>query len=235
MAIPNVLKNVDWTPQIVTFDGVAMVLVPSGCFQMGSNYGYANEKPDHQQCFDQAFYLDRYEVTNEQFAQFGGQAANASKWTDAKRPREQITWFEARDFCAKRGARLPTEAEWEYAARGPDRLIYPWGNTFVADNVVYGGNSGSQTASVGSRPFGVSWVGALDMSGNVWEWVSSIYQSYPYVSTDGRESSSDTNSARVLRGGSWYGGGTGLRAAFRNWDGPAFRLNVIGVRCARSF
>ena len=113
-------------------------------------------------------------------------------------------------------------------------MIYPWGNTFVADNVVYDGNSGGQTANVGSRPGGISWVGAYDLSGNVWEWVSTIYQSYPYSATDGRESNSDTNSERVGRGGSWDLDSYSLHAAFRYRDDPDFRGSDIGVRCARS-
>lgn len=219
--------------QSETFDGVDMVLVPVGCFNMGSDDGDENERPMHKQCIEQAFYIDRYEVTNEQFAHFGGIAETPNYWNDPKRPREQVTWTEATAFCLLRGARLPTEAEWEYAARGPDSLIYPWGNTFVADNVVYAGNIEFETANVGSKPGGASWVGALDMSGNVWEWVSSRYLPYPYVATDGREDSTIDNT-RLVRGGSWADSDTGVAASRRYSLLDTDLSGNIGFRCARN-
>jgi formylglycine-generating enzyme required for sulfatase activity len=233
-AIPSMTSNQQWKSITKSINGVEMVLVPPGCFMMGSADGASDEKPVKQQCFDKPFWLDKTEVTNAQFEQFKGQAAGASRWTDPQRPRETITWFEARDFCAQRGARLPTEREWEYAARGPDNLKYPWGNDFVADHVVYDQNSNRQTANVGSRPTGASWVGALDMSGNVWEWVSTIYKPYPYDADDGRDSNTYTNSARGLRGGSWNGSDLDLRAANRFGDDPSIQINLNGFRCALS-
>jgi len=231
-----VTANNQWTPDIQTINDVEMALVPAGCFQMGNDPNAYNGAADGgRQCFDAPFWIDRYEVTNGQFAQFGGVAAYNSNWTGDNRPREQITWFEARDFCELRGARLPTEAEWEYAARGPDGLYFPWGNDFVADNVVYGENSGGQTADVGSRPGGVSWVGAYDLSGNVQEWVSTIYRDYPYSATDGRESNSDTDSDRTLRGGSWLNSYHAyLRAARHIWGDLHYWTYPNGFRCALS-
>jgi formylglycine-generating enzyme required for sulfatase activity len=267
---PGVTRNADWTPVIQTFDGVEMVLVPPGCFRMGSTdaqidaamalYGqqtgntaqrewFTDEQPVHEVCFDQPFWIDRYEVTNGQFARFGGQAGRASYWTDADRPRERITWFEARDFCALRGARLPTEAEWEYAARGPDGLAYPWGDTFGGTRLNYcdrnceydwrdttHDDGHRYTAPVGSYPAGVSWVGALDLSGNVWEWVadwydSAYYSASPRVNPQGPAS----GTLRVLRGGSWYGLGDGVRAAFRSRLEPDDGDDYFGFRCARSY
>ncbi|GAB4550513.1 MAG: hypothetical protein OHK0023_16510 [Anaerolineae bacterium] len=222
-----------WTPQEQDFDGVTMVLVPAGCFYMGSVY-QADEQPVHEQCFEQSFWIDKYEVTNAQFTKFGGVAAQSSQQAMPDHPRENITWFEARDFCAKRGARLSTEAEWEYAARGWDSLVYPWGNAFIADNVVYSGNSGGGSAAVGSRPAGVSWVGAMDMSGNVWEWVSSPYQPYPYQVNAGQEAISSIQDSRVLRGGSWFNADYSLRAAYRNWYAPGDVVNNAGIRCLLS-
>ncbi|MBX3064958.1 MAG: formylglycine-generating enzyme family protein [Anaerolineae bacterium] len=217
---------------IQTFDGVEMVTVPAGCFMMGSDNGDENERPVHKQCIEQPFYIDRYEVTNEQFERFGGSAETPNYWNDPKRPREQITWLEANAFCALRGSRLPTEAEWEYAARGPESLIYPWGNTFVADNVVYAGNIEFETADVGSKPGGVSWVGALDMSGNVWEWTNSRFLPYPYVATDGREDN-ETDNSRVLRGGSWADQDTGVTTSVRYQVITTDLSGNIGFRCAR--
>lgn len=238
LAQAGVSRNQDWTSYIEEFDGVPMALVPVGCFMMGSDNGDSDEKPVHEQCFDEPFWIDVYEVTNAQFAEFGGEAGLDSNWTDATRPRENMNWFSARDFCGNRrgnGVRLPTEREWEYAARGVDGLVYPWGDEFDAENVVYDGNSNNQTADVGSRPGGVLWVGALDLSGNVWEWVSSIYTLYEYDATDGREDLDRTNSWRVVRGGSFGYTLDNLRGAFRSWVVAGAASGDLGFRCARSY
>ena len=169
----------------------------------------------------------------------GGLAQNSPSFRGDNRPIETIRQNEAEAFCAKRGARLPTETEWEYAARGPDDLIYPWGNTWDASKAVYSGNSDNQTADVGSKPGGASWVGALDMSGNVWQWTSSLYKPYPYNETDGREDQTVIGT-RVARGGSWYNNFINLGTVVRGWDFHSVGLGddwypIVGFRCARSF
>lgn len=224
---PNyVWHNEDWTPIIQEINGVEMAKVPSGCFLMGNKLGRRDEMPVHEVCFDRPFWIDRYEVSN---ADYGAQGV----FPGDDRPRENLTWFEARDHCLRRGARLPTEAEWEYAARGPDSLYYPWGDQFIADYLVFDGNFNNETSSIGSRPEGVSWVGAYDMSGNVWEWVNSIYSPYPYDSDDGRENPDDRSSRRVYRGGlgSYIDYGTSATARFRVF--PDTRGWFIGFRCAQ--
>lgn len=231
LANTPVVHNQTWTPVEYEFEGVMMVLVPAGCFMMGSETGENDERPVHQQCFNRPFWIDKYEVTNGQFREFGGVAERTSNWIEDNVPREGITWFEARDFCVLRGGRLPTEAEWEYAAHGPNNWVYPWGDRFVEGNVVYRGNSNRRTAPVGSHPTGASWVGAMDMSGNVWEWVSSLYQSYPY---DGDDEHIDDMDSRVLRGGSWIDLENGVRSAFRDWNTPVSQNMLSGFRCVRS-
>ncbi|MBI5930867.1 MAG: formylglycine-generating enzyme family protein [Chloroflexi bacterium] len=226
--IASIIRNSDWTPIIQAFNGVEMVLVPPGCFLMGNEKGRRDEVPVHPICFDEPFWLDRYEVTNAQY----GSTGNAQ---GPNQPRENLLWSEARDFCISRGGRLPTEAEWEYAARGPDNLMYPWGNTMIDENLTYDRTSMNQTENVGGRPSGVSWVGAYDMAGNVWEWVSSIYRPYPYDPNDGREDMTDTTGQRVYRGGirSYIDFAAGMTTRFKF---PQDRRDwFIGFRCARSF
>lgn len=245
-----VTRNADWRPVEQDFDGVIMVLVPVGCFIMGSTEEQVEharslgagdwagtEQPAHEICFDVPFWIDKYEVYQAQFQRLGGIQANAPYFSGSGRPVEHITWFEARDFCELRAARLPTEAEWEYAARGPDALIYPWGNEWNASNVGWDDGNLSETLNVGSIPGGASWVGALDMSGNVLEWTSSLFEPYPYDVADGRERDTGSSTAdvfRVLRGGSLaYSRIVHLRAAFRFRNNPGGWFGDGGFRCAR--
>jgi formylglycine-generating enzyme required for sulfatase activity len=232
IALTPQTANADWSPIERDFDGVMMVLVPSGCFTMGSNSGDDNEQPAHRRCFAEPFWIDKFEVRQAQFAIFSGIQANPSAFTGINLPVESITWYEARDFCELRGGSLPSELEWEYAARGPNSLAYPWGNQFVADNVIYGNNSDSQTRFVSTRPNGVSWVGAFHMSGNVWEWTRTAYRNYPYSKTDGRD---NTNSAayRVVRGGSWNSSAAYVRAAYRSELSQNYFNRTVGFRCMR--
>jgi formylglycine-generating enzyme required for sulfatase activity len=263
LAERGVTSNDEWTPYIQEFDGFEMVLVPRGCFIMGSTdeqiaYAvslgglrdrFADEQPAHQYCIDNPLWIDRYEVSNAQFAQFNEFPARSSNWSDANLPRENIMWYEARDFCALRESRLPTEAEWEYAARGPDSLVFPWGDEFDGTRANYcdsncesnfrdvsSNDEYTYTAPINSFSSGVSWVGAEQMSGNVWEWVSTIYDGflYPYTTFHGREDVDRTNVLRVLRGGSWDSSTFNIRAANRLSYLPASRGDLIGVRCARS-
>nr|MCU0498030.1 formylglycine-generating enzyme family protein [Anaerolineae bacterium] len=238
-----VSANADWQPftHIFEVDGVSisMSLVPEGCFMMGTESGGdSDERPVSEVCFDQPFWIDTFEVSNAQFNALNGVAGRASRRAEDERPREQITWFEARDFCVLRGDRLPTEAEWEYAARGPDALIYPWGNDFDADRVIDSSDPYG-TADIGPdlRQNGRSWIGAYDLSGNVWEWVSSLYQPYPYSRDDGREADmgNRTDVLYVLRGGSFINATDYLRGAGRNGLNPNNEGNNGGFRCARSY
>jgi formylglycine-generating enzyme required for sulfatase activity len=218
-------SNAEWTPVVQEFNGVEMVKVPAGCFMMGNENGRRDERPVTQICFDEPYWIDRTEVTNAQYGQPGN-------FQGDNRPRENLLWTEARDFCAGRGARLPTEAEWEYAARGPDSLMYPWGDYLIEENLIFDRNYNGQTWDVGSRPGGVSWVGALDMSGNVYEWVSSLYRRYPYDPDDGREDL-DAPGLRVFRSGQGSYIDYGVSSAIRFWGEPDMRDWFIGFRCAK--
>jgi formylglycine-generating enzyme required for sulfatase activity len=248
-AIDTPDHNTDWTPVIQEFDGVEMVQVPPGCFTMGlteaqltalrdqtwtGNYtvpdeDVTDEQPAHEICFEHAFWIDRYEVTQ---AAYSGD----STLPDGDQPQGYLTWFAARDYCASRGARLPTEAEWEYAARGPDNLLFPWGDLFEEDNVTFWNNSASLSTAVDSRPGGVSWVGAYNMSGNHDEWVSSAYAPYPYDPVDGRENARLTGvitPERVLRGGSSHTEDRNLRTTARYAEQPQADVFAFGMRCAQ--
>ncbi|MCB9452923.1 MAG: SUMF1/EgtB/PvdO family nonheme iron enzyme [Anaerolineaceae bacterium] len=224
-----VISNVDWTPYEREFDSVTMVLVPVGCFMMGSNDGDRDEQPVEEQCFDKPFWIDKYEVTNAQYGSVGCAETSVA----SNKPRNCVNWFEARNFCETREARLPTEAEWEYAARGPDDLVYPWGSEWDLNKAIQNRSVETGTSIVGLRPGGKSWVGALDMIGNVWEWVSSPYTIYPYSAS--LENNADSISLHVLRGGSFINTSSRLRASSRVGIDPNSASMEIGFRCARDF
>lgn len=228
--VEAVTSNADWTPQFQTVGDVQveMALVPPGCFTMGNDEGRRDERPQHENCFDVPFWIGRMEVTNFQFSSPG-----AFEGDDVARG--NLTWFEARDFCVSQGMRLPTEAEWEYAARGPDNLIYPWGDEFDESRLVFDRNSNNQILTVGSRPSGVSWVGALDMIGNAMEWTSSLYERYPYAADDGREDPDNPTDPRVYRSSVSSYIDFASSAAIRFRATPDTRDWFIGFRCAQDY
>lgn len=232
-------------PQII--DGTEMVLVPAGCFEMGPD---ANGVSGSQQCFTEPFWIDRFEVTNEAFSSVLTQ--RESDWDLPDHPRERITWYEADKYCRNiRGGRLLTEAEWEYAVRGPDGLIYPWENDSnwatrhdYENRTVYQTNSNFTTSPVGSKPDGQSWVGAFDLIGNVSEWTYTIFKPYPYISTDGRDLFNPLDNPRLLygidhvvvRGGSYNSRLDDLKATNRAPIDPTYgEANSIGLRCYLPF
>lgn len=252
LALSVITQNETWTPIYHTFNGLEMALVPAGCFQLGSSEAeidaafaqceadlgagscqhvwFEKETPQTQICFEQPFWIAYSETTNDQYGSASGQFSD----TNGRLPRDSVNWFDAAEFCAAQGMRLPTEAEWEYAARGPDNLLYPWGNRFNSNNAAYVGNV-SGTERVAIRLAGMSWVGAMDMAGNLREWTSSSFRPYPYHADDGRESPVSAFDDRVVRGGSWYVIPVSLRTADRVNVPPATEDWNIGFRCARDF
>lgn len=239
---------------IYTFGGIEFVKVPAGKFLMGSadkdkNAG-GDEKPQHTVDLPYVYYIGRFPVTNEQYAAYvkaKGTKHPVSSWEKKRdHPVVSVSWEDAMTFCKwldelLRGKlpaglvlRLPTEAEWEKAARGEKGLIYPWGDTFgkTKCNTAEGGKGG--TTPVGAySPQGDSPYGCADMSGNVWEWTHSLYKPYPYLVNDGRE---DLNAPgnRVLRGGSFYGNERVARCTSRD-DYPIDDLDLFrGFRVVAS-
>jgi formylglycine-generating enzyme required for sulfatase activity len=220
-----------------------MVFVPAGEFVMGSEFGEFDEEPRHMVYLD-AFYIDRYEVTNEQYAQCveAGECqrqnvARIEELMGPKQPAVAVGWFNAVAFCEYAGKRLPTEAEWEKAARGTDERRYPWGDEWLPDqvNMHHDEDGFAWTAPVGSFPKNVSPYGAYDMAGNAWEWTQDWW-SRRYYRESPRENPKGpkTGVTRVMRGGSWmYDVPFFVGAANRSPGKPLVRKRYVGFRCAK--
>jgi len=234
----------------IELGGLEFINIPAGKFLMGSkddnNLAYDAEKPQHTVEIPYDYWIARYEVTNDQFAKFVEAAKykfDQGKWQDkSDHPVVNVTWHDAMAYSkwlnetlrAELGdqvVRLPTEAEWEKAARGEYGNEWPWGNEFDPKkcNSSEGGKQGTTPVNAyspqGDSPYGVS-----DMVGNVWEWTYSLRKSYPYKVDDGRESETDSG-VRVVRGGSWFNGASVARCTCRNRDTPVLRNFGLGFRC----
>ncbi len=239
-----------------------MAEVPAGEFLMGANDGPPDERPAHRVEL-RRFTIDRLPVTNGDYAEFlnasaldaerGGRRYRRYDDDDADarihgvegrwradpgfehHPVNEVPWPGARDYCAWRGKRLPTEAEWEKAARGNDGRRYPWGATAPGGDRARFNASWNQTAPVDAHPSGASPYGALDMAGNAWEWVSSLYRPYPYSAVDGREDP-DAEGVRGTRGGGHDSPPEELTTTQRGRTlsrAPRAGHHNIGFRCAR--
>lgn len=212
----------------------------------------ASEQPQHEVRLTAGYWIDRYEVTNDAFSAFvrDGGYRNRSHWSDPgwewlggqstdqlpkaclgnlpKNPIACVTWFEAEAYAHWRGGRLPTEAEWEFAARGPDSLAYPWGGEFDGSRANVVDSKGLQP--VGSYPRGVSWVGAHDMAGNVMEWVQDWLGNYSAGAAQD-PTGPPGGKVKVEKGGWWGSPFLAARSAYRHFeDPPDYEDHHIGFR-----
>ena len=241
-----------------TADGTEMVLIPAGSFTKGSSSGYDDAKPPHKVAVD-AFWMDRTEVTQEHFDTL--QLSNPSHFEGAKLPAEQVTWAQAAAFCnarskaehlepcynedtcacdfTKNGYRLPTEAEWEYAARADGEAAY----TFGADARRLGGhawfseNAMKRTHAVAQKRAN-AW-GLFDMHGNVSEWCNDVYAPDTYAKSSDKNPQGPASGKRYcLRGGAWNSSADAVRVFARGGETPGFadaclHRDAIGFRCVR--
>jgi formylglycine-generating enzyme required for sulfatase activity len=225
-----------WTEPIT---GMEFVWVPAGCFQMGSNSSEADsdEKPVHKVCLD-GFWIGKYEVTQGQYKKIMGNYPSDLKSGD-NYPVENVSWNDAKKFISKLNQQsgktffLPTEAQWEYAARsgGKDQK-YSGGND-VDKGAWYGSNSGMETHAVGTKaPNGL---GIYDMSGNVWEWCEDVYDKKAYSKHEGNNPLITSGSSkRVVRGGSWHDNPRYVRSAYRDRNFADNRNDNLGFRLCLS-
>lgn len=232
-----------------------MILIPAGEFTMGSDERAPDEKPAHK-VYLEAYYIDRFEVTNEQYYQFWIKAqayrpesfseehgiGGIGKWPDRalkhpKQPVIGVSWHDAVAYANWAGKRLPTESEWEKAARGSTDNYWAWGSSLTGVYAnTWDGNDGydNTLAPVGSYPKGASPHGVMDMTGNVWEWVADWYSdTYYYQSPKQNPKGPKLGVWRVIRGGSWVDKINRCTTTIRLNFYPNLKPSFIGFRLAK--
>ncbi len=224
-------------PRINPLDEATYVFVPASDFLMGSFDGESNEQPQHTVSLD-SYWIGETEVTNAQYQRCVTAGAcsppDNSNWqstAQADHPVTDVSWHQAKAYAEWAGGRLPTEAEWEKAARGTDGRIYPWGHAAPSATLLNFNNNVGDTTPVGSYLDGASPYGALDMAGNVWEWVGDWYDSGYYASSPGTNPTGPSSGQyKVLRGGAFDNDGSNVRAAFRVGFNPTSQYDHDGFR-----
>ena len=222
-------------------DGASLLWVPAGEFLMGSNDGYPDEAPQRSVTLD-GYWSYTTPVTAAQYHRFCKAAVRQmpepSSWGwEDDHPVVSVSWNDARAYCEWAGVALPTEAQWEKAARGTDGRAYPWGNEWdpaMCANAV--GRTMGGTTPVGRYPDGASPYGCLDVAGNVWEWCADWFAKAHYPQSPERNPTGPSSGvSRVLRGGSWsFDNSHYFRCAYRNHYDPDNRYSDFGFRAART-
>ena len=249
VALVGLVSAADLLKEITGKDGAPMVLVPAGEFWMGLSEGEGldDEQPRHKVFLD-AYYIDRFEVAIEQYAKFLALTGweKPLNWDKVKLPEHAtrpvigVTWSDADAYCRINGRRLPTEAEWERAARGENERKFPWGDTRPKPSEALFGQMTQFTYDllkpVGSYPKGIGPYGVFDQAGNVAEWVEDWYDGEYY--REGPEKNPPgpkSGQYKMIRGGSWSDMPVYLMSASRNSKLPPNTRNAfIGFRCAQS-
>ncbi len=244
---PPVLGKNSSDPRMALLDEIQdeMLAIPAGTFQMGSTSGIGeDEHPAHRVSL-RAFHLSRFEITRAQYQVFlraMGRSAEKGPTDGSDHPAVNVSWDDAQRFISwlngssGEGYRLPTEAEWEYAARAGSATEYSWGDLFERDYLngtgVGGHDQWLETAPVGRFPANA--FGLHDMLGNVWEWTADCYHpDYENAPVDGSAHTGEETCGRVLRGGSWSDIPAWLRTATRNWFDRGDHFDYVGLRLAR--
>lgn len=227
--------------QMTAPDGSVMVWVQAGEFSMGSDDGEANEAPAHKVRITRGYWIGKHEVTNEQyrtFCQATGRPFPPGSTKDPRHPVVCVSWQDAKAYCDHYGLALPTEAQWEYAARGPEGREYPWGSAWDAAKCCNVHNMGTgsepQTMPVASIAAGDAWCGASDLAGNVDEWCADWYSEAYYASSPTDDPAGPSSGEHhPLRGGAWCDNLSVCRSARRLWNAPDFSGQNLGFRVIR--
>jgi formylglycine-generating enzyme required for sulfatase activity len=223
-----------------------MVFIKGGCFTMGNNYAQVDEAPEHEVCLDD-FYMDKYEVTQSRWEK--RVKFNPSKFTGSDLPVEQVNYYDVQKFISKSEGQcnLPTESQWEYAARGRAEVRYFWGNMMNDEYAWFEDNSGGKTQPVGQKK--PNQFGLYDMAGNVWEWTSDWYDAAYQRGKQNNPTGVPEGEFKVIRGGAFDSSAGALRITNRTWVHPRNRMfpkvttygqvintiyNFIGFRCVQS-
>ncbi len=228
--------------RLATILGIDWVAIPGGVLRMGSNTQHdasaqPAETPQHDVMMP-GYWIARWPITNYQYQVFVYAAEHVCPphwqkgiYPDGKQdhPVVNISWSDAQAFCRWANVQLPSEAEWEWAARGPDDRLWPWGNEPPTPLRCNFGLAIANTTPVTRFPGGATTHGVLDMAGNVWEWTRSLWLPYPYVAEDGRESEA-TAGLRVVRGGSYDCAAHQVRCSNRSAINPAYGYDDVGMR-----